>query len=158
MKIPELPVPLRQLLGSTVPDYFIDHLQELMQLQREEIVPMSVTQFDLRLFQEISGIRLDMSEMREEYRSALAGVKTETAELRGEVKADIAGVHHEISLQTKWILAAMATFTVPYPVLSQVIDFYPRDFLNPSSDNSKEESQKGRGTRKMAVMVYEKST
>ena len=66
MKLPELPVPLRQLLGPTVSDYFIDYLQELMQLQREEVVQMSMTQFDRRLFQEISGIRLDMSEMREE--------------------------------------------------------------------------------------------
>lgn len=172
MKLPELPVPLRQLLGPTVSDYFIDYLQELMQLQREEVVQMSMTQFDRRLFQEISGIRLDMSEMREEYRSGLAELKTEMAELRtelktemvelraelktemgelrtelktdvaelrsdfaslraetstqmahlrAEVKADIAGVHHEISLQTKWILAAMATFTVLYPVLSQVV-------------------------------------
>ena len=59
------------------------------------------------------------------------------AELRAEMKSDIqllhreiSGLHGAITVQTRWILAAMLAASVLFPVVSQIVSFSAQLFAS----------------------------
>jgi UDP-N-acetylmuramyl pentapeptide synthase len=74
-------------------------------------------------------VQTSIAELRTETQSSIAEVRLEVAELRAEMKADfadvqkqISGLHKDITSQTKWILAGLATAVTMYPILVRLVD------------------------------------
>lgn len=79
---------------------------------------------------EFAELRGEFAELRAEQSSMEARLVARVAELRAEMKSDIqllhkeiSGLHGAITVQTRWILAAMLAASVLFPVVSQIVSF-----------------------------------
>ncbi len=84
---------------------------------------------------EFAELRGDFAELRAEQSSMESRLVARVAELRAEMKSDIqllhkeiSGLHGAITVQTRWILAAMLAASVLFPVVSQIVSFSARLF------------------------------
>ncbi len=79
---------------------------------------------------EFAELRGEFAELRAEQSSMESRLVARIAELRAEMKSDIqllhkeiSGLHGAITVQTRWILAAMLAASVLFPVVSQIVSF-----------------------------------
>lgn len=79
---------------------------------------------------EFAELRGEFAELRAEQSSMESRLVARVAELRAEMKSDIqllhkeiSGLHGAITVQTRWILAAMLAASVLFPVVSQIVSF-----------------------------------
>lgn len=86
---------------------------------------------------EFAELRGEFAELRAEQSSMESRLVARIAELRAEMKSDIqllhkeiSGLHGAITVQTRWILAAMLAASVLFPVVSQIVSFSAQLFAS----------------------------
>jgi chromosome segregation ATPase len=86
---------------------------------------------------DFAGLRGEFAELRAEQSSMESRLVARIAELRAEMKSDIqllhkeiSGLHGAITVQTRWILAAMLAASVLFPVVSQIVSFSAQLFAS----------------------------
>ena len=98
-KLTQMPPEVAQVFGSAAPK-FVDYLADVMSNQADEVQTMSALSFEKKLTEEVSGLRLEMAELRADMRTEMADlradVRLEIAEMRNETQASIAELRSEL--------------------------------------------------------------
>lgn len=105
-----LPEEVAAVFGDAAPK-FVDFLISTFSLQKEEVAHMSALTFENKLEKATGVIRLEIAELRAEMKADFA-----------DVQKQISGLHKDITSQTKWILAGLATAVTMYPILARLVD------------------------------------
>ncbi|MCG6166704.1 hypothetical protein LFX25_02420 [Leptospira sp. FAT2] len=105
--IRKFPKRLGELLGPDGIVEFVGFLNRFIAKSQSNAVELATDRFERRLSEETGKLRLEMSELKSELRSEFMDLKTDFADHRADVKSEISEIHKAISIQTKWILAAV---------------------------------------------------
>lgn len=126
--VQKVPRRLGELLGPEGTIEFVDYLNRAFGNIHSNAIETVSDRFELRLSDESSKIRSEISglktELRSEFqsefskiRSEFADLKSDFAEHRADIKSEIAEIHKAISVQTKWILGAVIGLVGVFSIL-----------------------------------------
>jgi len=141
----QMPPEVAQVFGNAGPK-FVDFLADVLSDQKDEVQQMSALSFEKTLTREISAVRGEIADVRNEMAELRAYTQSSISELRAytqssiselraytqssisELRADmhqqLSGIHKQISNQTKWLLAMMLAAATIYPIINQLVQRY----------------------------------
>ncbi len=121
----------KEHLFQLLEERFLRHVAESEQRTRKEISGLRVEIADVRgglgkeiadVRQEVVGVEARLSNEIAGVRTEIAGVRTEIAGVEARLRNEITVVHKEIVVQTRWIVAVMAAAAVLIPVMLPVME------------------------------------
>ncbi|TGL74442.1 LA_3696 family protein [Leptospira yasudae] len=119
--VQKVPRRLGELLGPEGTIEFVDYLNRAFGNIHSNAIETVSDRFELRLSDENSKLRAEISglktELRSEFQSEFSRLRSEFAEHRADIKSEIAEIHKAISVQTKWILGAVIGLVGVFSIL-----------------------------------------